>query len=157
MARTDSDSGVLVHQSSSIRCDFFASLSAHSFHHPFSSKLFRKCFFLPYLCFSQTNSLSRGLISLPFFYGFTIFINVFSVLTGAPKSKRWVLSAQSNLTFFLVSKDLTWWMAVLIGLAIGFVVGLIVWFVIVPRLRRKILSILEKLSKHSRISYRIFF
>ncbi|XP_077519350.1 na[+]-dependent inorganic phosphate cotransporter type III isoform X3 [Amblyomma americanum] len=65
--------------------------------------------------------LEPGLRSLPFFYGFTLFINVFSVVHDGPHLLRFNL--------------IPWWGAMIIAVSIAVIAIIVVWFFIVPRLR----------------------
>ncbi|XP_077519351.1 na[+]-dependent inorganic phosphate cotransporter type III isoform X4 [Amblyomma americanum] len=73
--------------------------------------------------------LEPGLRSLPFFYGFTLFINVFSVVHDGPHLLRFNL--------------IPWWGAMIIAVSIAVIAIIVVWFFIVPRLRVTI----EKLAQ----------
>lgn len=72
----------------------------------------------------RPDPLEAGLISLPLFYGFTILINVFSIIHDGPK--------------LLYMDNIPLWMAATISLSVAFVFMLIIWLFVVPRQRRTI-------------------
>lgn len=77
--------------------------------------------------------LEYGLRALPIFYSITLMVNIFSIVLDGPK---------------LLGLDLIpWWGAIILSFALGVVLGLVVHFVVVPRLRR---SILEDTGHHGR-------
>lgn len=73
---------------------------------------------------SRPDPLEAGLISLPLFYGFTILINVFSIIHDGPK--------------LLHMDNIPLWMAATISLSVASVLMLIIWLFVVPRQRRTI-------------------
>ncbi|XP_076361317.1 sodium-dependent phosphate transporter 1-B-like isoform X1 [Tachypleus tridentatus] len=72
----------------------------------------------------KKDQLEPGLTSLPFFYAFTIFVNVFSVVHEGP----------SVLKF----DKIPLWGAVVVGISVGLITGILIKFLVVPRLRNKI-------------------
>lgn len=70
--------------------------------------------------------LEQGLVSLPMFYALTIFINVFSVVHDGPQV----------LYFHLIPL----WGVIFISVFISVTAALAVWFILVPRLRGKIVA-----------------
>ncbi|XP_064482351.1 sodium-dependent phosphate transporter 1-B-like isoform X2 [Ornithodoros turicata] len=83
---------------------------------------------IQWLVLRKEKPLEPGLRSLPFFYGFTLFVNVFSVVHDGPRLLRFNM--------------IPWWGAVIIALVVAIVSAAVVWFVVVPRLRK----VIEKLS-----------
>lgn len=86
--------------------------------------------FIRWHIIDQVEPLKNGLRMLPVFYGFTIFINIFSIVHNGP----------------LFLKYITWWIALIIACVVGGVVGLLVRIWIVPHLRNKILEIKNNLA-----------
>ncbi|XP_075733223.1 na[+]-dependent inorganic phosphate cotransporter type III isoform X2 [Rhipicephalus microplus] len=84
---------------------------------------------IQFLILRKEKPLEPGLRSLPFFYGFTLFINVFSVVHDGPHMLRFDL--------------IPWWGAMIIAGSIALISIIVVWFFIVPRLRATI----EKLAQ----------
>ncbi|XP_067014341.2 sodium-dependent phosphate transporter 1-A isoform X2 [Anabrus simplex] len=82
--------------------------------------------------------LKPGLRSLPFFYGITVLINVFSVVHEGP----------SMLYFHYIP----WWGAIIISLSIGVIVMLVVQFFLVPYQRKKIVEQLRR-NKGTGVSF----
>ncbi|XP_071943785.1 sodium-dependent phosphate transporter 2-like [Antedon mediterranea] len=72
--------------------------------------------------------LEPGLISMPFWYAVVVFINFFSIF----------IDTEGGM------EDLPIWAICLISFGIGFVIGLVVWFVFVPILRRRILVMMAE-------------
>lgn len=83
--------------------------------------------FIDYSILRRNRSLKWGLLLLPFFYFICITINVFAV----------TFNGSSYLMLDSLSKS----KAALISLSIGLLAGVISYFVMVPRLKKKILSI----------------
>nr|CAD7596420.1 unnamed protein product [Timema genevievae] len=75
---------------------------------------------------SAPQPIKPGLHALPFFYGVTIIINVFSIVQDGPK-----------LLYFDV---IPWWGALVISLSIGLIVMLTVQLVLVPYQRKQIMD-----------------
>lgn len=86
--------------------------------------------FIRHYIINSEQALAHGLLALPFFYSVTVFVNVFSIVHAGPG--------------FLAS--VTWWMALLVAGAVAVVVALGVWFIVVPRLKAKILTLLDVLG-----------
>lgn len=74
----------------------------------------------------KSNPLEAGLMSLPFFYSFTILVNVFSVVHDGPK--------------LLHMDNIPLWMAGLISITISLVCMLIIRFVVVPWQRKELVN-----------------
>lgn len=72
------------------------------------------------------NPLENGLLALPFFYGVTLAVNVFSIVHDGPK--------------LLYMDNIPTWMAIVGSVALGLLVGVLVQLFIVPWQRRKILN-----------------
>ncbi|XP_054167644.1 sodium-dependent phosphate transporter 1-like [Oppia nitens] len=72
--------------------------------------------------------LEPGLKSLPLIYAFVVLINIFSIIHDDP--------------FF----QTVWWKALCIAISCAIIVGLVVWFVVVPRQRKAIITKLETSS-----------
>lgn len=81
-------------------------------------------FFIIKFITEKPEPLESGLLSLPFFYGATILVNLFTILHDGPS--------------FLYLDQLTWWAALLIASFFAISVGLVVWFVVVPMQRKRI-------------------
>ncbi|CAK8675795.1 unnamed protein product [Clavelina lepadiformis] len=79
---------------------------------------------ITHVVLKKTDPVPNGLLLLPFFYALTIGINVFSILyAGAP----------------LIGLDhLLLWQIIVIALGVMLLTGLLVHFIAVPRIRRKI-------------------
>ncbi|XP_022252438.1 sodium-dependent phosphate transporter 2-like, partial [Limulus polyphemus] len=80
----------------------------------------------------KEDQMEPGLISLPFFYAFTIFVNVFSVVHEGP----------SVLKF----DKIPLWGALVVGISAGLITGILVKFLMVPRLRNKIHAELKSVT-----------
>lgn len=74
--------------------------------------------------------LVPGLRALPFFYGITILINVFSIVHDGPK-----------LLYF---DYIPWWGALLISIAVGLISMLLVQFILVPYEKKRIVELVKK-------------
>uniref|UniRef100_A0A672JNK2 Phosphate transporter n=1 Tax=Salarias fasciatus TaxID=181472 RepID=A0A672JNK2_SALFA len=73
---------------------------------------------------NKANPVPNGLRALPVFYAITMGINLFSIMfTGAP---------------LLGFDRVPWWGTICISLGFAFVTALVVWFVVCPRLKKKI-------------------
>ncbi|RWS23624.1 sodium-dependent phosphate transporter 1-A-like protein, partial [Leptotrombidium deliense] len=68
--------------------------------------------------------LEPCLKALPLFYGFTVFLNAFSIVHNGPKA----------FYFHLIP----WWAALLISLFIAAVIASVVWFIVVPKQRKQV-------------------
>ncbi|XP_076325856.1 sodium-dependent phosphate transporter 1-B-like isoform X2 [Tachypleus tridentatus] len=82
-----------------------------------------------HLILKKENQLEVGLTFLPFIYAFTVFVNVFSVVHDGPS--------------VLKLDKIYWWGALITGLSISVITGIVVWCFVVPRLRKTILDSLE--------------
>ncbi|XP_061529250.1 sodium-dependent phosphate transporter 1-A [Phycodurus eques] len=81
-------------------------------------------YFVRKFILNQADPLPNGLQALPVFYSITVGINVLSIMfTGGP---------------MLGFDRLPWWGTLCISLGCGVVTALLVWFVVCPRLKRKI-------------------
>lgn len=78
---------------------------------------------------SKPEPVEPGLRALPLFYGFTLLINVFSIVHDGPK--------------LLYMDKIPLWMAGAISVSIGVLVMIIIQLFIIPWQRKKILSTLE--------------
>ncbi|CAN9513464.1 unnamed protein product [Ophioblennius macclurei] len=73
---------------------------------------------------NKANPVPNGLKALPIFYAITMGINLFSIMfTGAP---------------LLGFDRVPWWGTICISLGFAVVTALVVWFVVCPRLKKKI-------------------
>lgn len=72
------------------------------------------------------NPLENGLFALPFFYGVTLAVNVFSIVHDGPK--------------LLYMDNIPTWIAIAGSISVGLLVGILVQLFIVPWQRRKILN-----------------
>ncbi|XP_062556652.1 sodium-dependent phosphate transporter 2 [Armigeres subalbatus] len=72
------------------------------------------------------NPLERGLFALPLFYGVTLAVNVFSIVHDGPK--------------LLYMDNIPTWLALVVSLAIGLIVGILVQLFVVPWQRKKIVN-----------------
>lgn len=70
--------------------------------------------------------LEPGLMALPLFYGFTLFINCFSIVHNGP----------ALLKFDVIP----WWGALVVALGIGLLTALFIQFFTVPRIRKSVLA-----------------
>nr|CDS16994.1 sodium dependent phosphate transporter 2 [Echinococcus granulosus] len=89
-------------------------------------------FILKKIVLTKEHPLEPGLCVLPFFYGATVIINVFSVLYG-------------GLSIFGI-REIKLWIVLVASFGAGILTGLIVFFFIRPYLRRKILRRLSKME-----------
>lgn len=109
--------------------------------------MIRKCIL------NANDPFSAGLISLPMFYGVTIFVNVFSIVHDGPKCKyllkpfkiKSYSSSHFNENLFinliktvLYMDNIPTWIAISVSVGIGIVVAILVQLIIVPWQRRKI-------------------
>ncbi|XP_065284020.1 sodium-dependent phosphate transporter 1-A isoform X2 [Dermacentor albipictus] len=93
---------------------------------------------IQFLILRKEKPLEPGLRSLPFFYGFTLFINVFSVVHDGPHLLRFNL--------------IPWWGAMIVALSVALISVIVVWFFIVPRLRATIERDLSNDTDNDRIT-----
>ncbi|XP_045133951.1 sodium-dependent phosphate transporter 1-B-like isoform X4 [Portunus trituberculatus] len=82
------------------------------------------------LIFKKEKPLEPGLRVLPFIYGITLLVNVFSIVHDGP----------TILKFNLIP----WWGAVIVAVGVGIITSLIVQVFVVPRMRRTIRAHLAK-------------
>ncbi|XP_048876579.1 sodium-dependent phosphate transporter 1-B [Brienomyrus brachyistius] len=75
------------------------------------------------LILRKEDPVPSGLRALPIFYAVTIGINLFSILFSAKD---------------VASSKLIWWAALLVSLGCAVLTALVVWFVVCPRLKKKI-------------------
>ncbi|XP_031598369.1 sodium-dependent phosphate transporter 1-B [Oreochromis aureus] len=81
-------------------------------------------YFVRRFILQKEDPVPNGLKALPVFYAMTMVINLFSIMfTGAPV-----------LGFGLIP----WWGILLISLACGLLTSIVVWFIVCPRLKKKI-------------------
>uniref|UniRef100_A0A669DNV3 Phosphate transporter n=1 Tax=Oreochromis niloticus TaxID=8128 RepID=A0A669DNV3_ORENI len=81
-------------------------------------------YFVRRFILQKEDPVPNGLKALPVFYAMTMAINLFSIMfTGAPV-----------LGFDLIP----WWGILLISLACGLLTSIVVWFIVCPRLKKKI-------------------
>ncbi|XP_051973308.1 sodium-dependent phosphate transporter 1-B [Xyrauchen texanus] len=81
-------------------------------------------YFVRMFILQKKDPVPNGLRALPFFYAVTMGINLFSIMfTGAP---------------MLGLDKLPWWGVLLISIGFALLVGLIIWFAVCPRLKKKI-------------------
>lgn len=78
---------------------------------------------------SKPEPVEPGLRALPLFYGFTLLINVFSIVHDGPK--------------LLYMDKIPLWMAGAISVSIGILVMVIIQLVVIPWQRKRILADLE--------------
>lgn len=81
----------------------------------------------------RPDPLEAGLISLPLFYGFTILVNVFSIVHDGPK--------------LLHMDNIPMWMAATISISIASILMVIIWLFVVPWQRRTIKEDLKQQEK----------
>ncbi|XP_055730560.1 sodium-dependent phosphate transporter 1-B-like [Salvelinus fontinalis] len=81
-------------------------------------------YFVRMFILHKKDPVPNGLKALPVFYAVTMMINIFSIIfTGAP---------------MLGFDKIPWWGTLLISLACGVLTALLVWFIVCPRLKKKI-------------------
>lgn len=93
---------------------------------------------IQFLILRKEKPLEPGLRSLPFFYGFTLFVNVFSVVHDGPHLLRFDL--------------IPWWGAMIVAVSVAVISMLVVWFFVVPRLRVTIERALSRDTDNDRIT-----
>lgn len=86
---------------------------------------------------TKDNALERGYISLPFFWGFTIFINIFSAVHDGPA--------------YLGFKAIPWWGVLILSMGLGLIFGLCVWYCLVPHLQRAISNLGDSENSENQI------
>lgn len=89
----------------------------------------------------KENPLESGLICLPIFYGFTILVNVFSIIHDGPK--------------LLYMNNIPLWLAAVISLNVGVITMIIIWLAVVPWQRRKILNDINKEKQLNQVNFNI--
>lgn len=95
-------------------------------------------FFIVKRCIlTKEDAVERGYFALPFFWGFTICINVFSTVHNGPK----------YLGFNLIP----WWGVLILALGVGFLVGIGVWYLLVPYLQHAISNLGDSESSENQI------
>uniref|UniRef100_A0A8C7G8A3 Phosphate transporter n=1 Tax=Oncorhynchus kisutch TaxID=8019 RepID=A0A8C7G8A3_ONCKI len=81
-------------------------------------------YFVRKFILNKEDPVPNGLRALPVFYAITMAINLFSIMfTGAP---------------LLGFNKMPWWVTLLISLGCALITGLVVWFFVCPRLKKKI-------------------
>ncbi|XP_042213940.1 sodium-dependent phosphate transporter 1-B-like isoform X1 [Homarus americanus] len=85
---------------------------------------------LNHFILKKEKPLEPGLRALPFIYGFTLLVNVFSIVHDGPKMLKFDL--------------IPWWGSIVISVGVGFIVALIVQLIVVPRQRKSIHAVLAK-------------
>ncbi|KAI7793062.1 sodium-dependent phosphate transporter 1-B [Triplophysa rosa] len=81
-------------------------------------------YFVRMFILQKKDPVPNGLRALPFFYAVTMGINLFSIMfTGAP---------------MLGFDKLPWWGVLLISIGFAIITAIFVWFIVCPRLRKKI-------------------
>ncbi|KAF7666983.1 hypothetical protein LDENG_00083920 [Lucifuga dentata] len=81
-------------------------------------------YFVRKFILNKADPLPSGLRALPIFYAITMGINIFSIMyTGAP---------------LLGFNKLPWWGILSIALGCAFITALVIWFIVCPRLKKKI-------------------
>lgn len=88
---------------------------------------------------TKPDPLESGLMALPIFYGFTILINVFSIVHDGPK--------------LLYMDNIPVWIAASASLGVGLFTMVIIWLLVVPWQRRKINAALSK--EHPPVNFNI--
>ncbi|XP_035218405.1 sodium-dependent phosphate transporter 1-B-like isoform X2 [Stegodyphus dumicola] len=79
------------------------------------------------LILTKENPAERGYAALPFFWGFTIFINLFSAIHGGPH--------------YLGFDVIPWWGVLILAIGVGLIFGLCVRYILVPHLQQSIASL----------------
>lgn len=120
-----------------IRWKTLGTIVASWFISPIMSGIVSSMIFLTirHFILKKEKPLEPGLRSLPIFYGATILINIFSVVHDGPEL----------LKFNVVP----WWGALIIAIGLGFIVGLVVFIIIVPHQRKAILEGMKEQSENS--------
>lgn len=112
----------------------FAKIVASWFISPILSGIMSATFYLcvRHFVLKKEKPLEPGLRILPIFYGFTLMVNIFSIVHDGPK--------------MLYLDNIPWWGSLVIAIATGILSGLVVQCIVVPRQRRKIQRYLD--DKH---------
>ncbi|CAG7819859.1 unnamed protein product, partial [Allacma fusca] len=80
---------------------------------------------------NKSDPITPGLRSLPIFYGLTVIVNIISITMDGPEWLRFRLEDHAWFeTFF----------GAMISIVLGLVVAILIFFVMVPRLRKEIES-----------------
>lgn len=87
----------------------------------------------------KADPITPGLRSLPLFYGFTVLVNVFSIVHDGPQ--------------MLYFDRIPWWGAVIVSFGIGITVALVVQFIVVPRQRKSIQEIINDRKKAATFTF----
>lgn len=82
------------------------------------------------LIFKKEKPLEPGLKALPFIYGITLLVNVFSIVHDGP----------TILKFDLIP----WWGAIITAVAFGFLTAIVIQLFVVPRMRKSIRAEIAK-------------
>ncbi|KAG0713384.1 Sodium-dependent phosphate transporter 2 [Chionoecetes opilio] len=82
------------------------------------------------LILKKEKPLEPGLRILPFIYGITLLVNVFSIVHDGPAVLKF--------------DQIPWWGSVIIAVAIGFITSLFIQLVVVPRMRKTVRAALAK-------------
>ena len=118
---------------------------------------------LNHIIFKKDKPLEPGLRALPFIYGITLLVNVFSIVHDGPTSKlnyHYILyfkfivvtfidlshlgnAHRPTLIYYLPYAVLKfnlipWWGAVITAVAVGFLTSIVIQVVVVPRMRKSI-------------------
>lgn len=99
----------------------------------------------------QTESLEPALCTLPFLYGITVTVNVFSVLYGGLESKlilslllycgqNYLFKNLSIILLVLNIPKIELWIVLVTSFGLGIVTALIVFFFVRPLIRKKVQS-----------------
>uniref|UniRef100_A0A6Q2X8D2 Phosphate transporter n=1 Tax=Esox lucius TaxID=8010 RepID=A0A6Q2X8D2_ESOLU len=81
-------------------------------------------YFVRKFILNKEDPVPNGLRALPVFYAITMAINLFSIMfTGAP---------------LLGFDKMPWWVTLIISLGCSLITALVVWFIVCPRLKKKI-------------------
>jgi len=92
-----------------------------------------------YFILGKEDPIKPGLRSLPIFYAFTVFVNVFSVVHDGPE-----------MLYFNV---IPWWGALLASGVVAVIVAVVVMLVVVPRQRRAIKDMISTRTKKASFSF----
>ncbi|XP_015930355.1 sodium-dependent phosphate transporter 1-A isoform X2 [Parasteatoda tepidariorum] len=89
------------------------------------------------LVLTKDDAIERGYLSLPFFWGITVFINLFSVVHNGPK--------------YLGFQSIPVWGVLILAAGIGFIVSICVWYILVPYLQQAIASMGDSENSENQI------
>lgn len=97
------------------------------------------------------NPLKAGLYALPIIYGLTIFVNVLTVTMNGSKCEIVIYLFTSrefivNFVSVLAMENLQFWEALVISASVMIIVAILCQFLVVPRLRKKIVAAINKRS-----------